>query len=72
LPGILAAIAALTAAVWQGIDSVEDPTFEEQLERLLAAVTGMELHWLLLAVAITTVSVLLPLRLVRPPRDALF
>jgi hypothetical protein len=66
LPGFVATTAALAVAIWQGIDSLN----AEQARQLLALATGMELHWLLLAVAITVLSVTLPLKLTRPPRAA--
>jgi hypothetical protein len=71
LPGLLATAAAIIAAVWHGIGSLRDPVslaaFDEQVRQLTALAAAMGLHWLLLAMAITIVSVMLPLGLLRSP-----
>lgn len=69
LPGFLATIAALAVAVWQGMGVLGDPAaiavFDEQLRELVAVATGMALDWIFLALAITIVSAMLPLSLMR-------
>jgi hypothetical protein len=69
LPGFLAAFAALAVAVWNGIGSLNDPAsltaFGEQLRQFSVLATGVGLYWILLAVAITLVSLLVPLGLTR-------
>jgi hypothetical protein len=74
-PGFLATIAAFAAATWHGIGLLKDPAFiaafGEQTRELTLLATGMGLHWLLLAVAITILSVMLPLSLMRVGNHAL-
>lgn len=69
LPGLLATIAALAVATWRGIGSLSDPAavaaFDEELRRLLVLAAGLGLQWVMLAVAVTLVSVLLPLSVTR-------
>jgi hypothetical protein len=69
LPGLLATIAALALAVWQGIDFLRDPTalatLDEQLRRLTLLADAYGLQWITLAVALTIVSVALPSSLSR-------
>lgn len=75
LPGLLATIAALAVAIWHGIGSLTNPAsfavFDQQLRQLAALAAGMGLHWVLFAVAITILSVMLPLRLTRVRNSAL-
>ena len=75
LPGLLAMIAAFTVAIWQGIGSLRDPAsfaaLTEQVRQLTVLATGMGLHWVLFAVAITILSVMLPLSLTRVGNSAL-
>ena len=67
LPGFLAAIVALAVAIWNGIGSLSDPAtiaaLDEQLRQLLVLATGIGLQWIALAVAITIISVTLPVGL---------
>jgi hypothetical protein len=69
LPGLLAAIAAFAVAIWHGIGSLRDPAssaiLDEQLREFMVLATGMGLHWILFAVAITILSMILPLSLMR-------
>jgi len=71
LPGLLATAAALGVALWRGIGSLNDPAFDEEVRQLLALATGAGLHWLSLAVAITILSVTLPLALTPKAHGAL-
>jgi hypothetical protein len=75
VPGLLATIAAVAVAIWHGIASLTNPTsfavFAEQLRQLAALATGMGLQWVLLALTITILSVMLPLRLTRVGNSAL-
>lgn len=69
LPGLLATIAALAVAIWDGIGSLRDPAtialFDEQLRQLTVLGDNIGLQWIALAIAITIVSVTLPLKLTR-------
>jgi hypothetical protein len=73
-PGFVATIAAFAAATWHGIGSLKDPAFSaafgEQMHELTLLATRMGLHWLLFAVAITMLSVMLPLSLIRAGNSA--
>lgn len=63
MPGILAMIAALLAAFWNGIGSLSDPAtvavIGEQVRQYSTLATGIGLQWLVLAVAITLLSLML-------------
>ena len=69
LPGFLAMVAALAVATWHGIGSLSDPAefqaLGEQVRQISVFATSIGLQWTLLAAAITVVSVMLPLGLVR-------
>ena len=74
LPGFLAMTAALAAATWHGIGSLSDPAqleaFAAQVRQITVFAASIGLQWTLLAVAITLVSVMLPLGLVRSRTSA--
>jgi hypothetical protein len=67
LPGLLATIAALAVATWQGIASLSDPgasaVLDAELGEVMTAAAGLGLQWVALAAIVTIVSVWLPLRL---------
>jgi hypothetical protein len=67
LPGLVATVAALAVATWHGIGSLSDPAtsavLAEELRELMALAAGVGLQWVVLAIAVTIVSALLPLRL---------
>lgn len=69
LPGLVATVAALVVATWHGIGSLSDPAtgavLDEEVRQLVALGASLGLQWIVLAVAVTIVSVLLPLRLTR-------
>lgn len=75
LPGFLATIVALAAAVWNGIRLLSDPVeiaaFDKLFLQLTASATSIGLHWILLAAAITIVSMTLPLSLFNVRKSAL-
>lgn len=70
LPGLLATIAALAVATWYGVGSLRDSAasaaLDMDLRELMAVAAGFGLQWIALAVAVTVVSLWLPLRLTRP------
>jgi len=67
LPGLVATITALAVATRHGIGAWSDPAsmavFDEELRQIMALAAGLGLQWVVLAVAVTIVSALLPLRL---------
>ena len=67
LPGFVAALVALAAAIRNGIGLLNDPAamadFGSVLLQCERYAASIGLHWILLAAAITTVSVVLPSRL---------
>lgn len=69
LPGLVAAIAALAVGMWNALAAWSDPAaiavLGEELRRFTALAADLGLQWVVLALAITLVSVLLPLRLTR-------
>lgn len=68
LPAFLATIAALATAVWNGIVALSDPesaaAFDEQVRQIALFAASVDLQWIMLAVVITVVSGMLPLRLI--------
>jgi hypothetical protein len=69
LPGLLATIAALAVATWYGIGALSDPAasaaLDTDLRELMAVAARFGIQWILVAVAVTIVSLWLPLRLTR-------
>jgi hypothetical protein len=69
LPGFLATITALIAATWNGIGSLSDPVItaviDEQLHQFTALAMGIGLQWVVLAAAITVISLMLSSSLMR-------
>lgn len=69
LPGFAAAFAALIAVIWNGIitfdEAAASATFDQLLVQLTNDLSSAGLLWLLLATAVTIVSVTLPLGLMR-------
>jgi hypothetical protein len=73
LPGILATLAACAVAIWYGVDSLSSPAavavLEEELRELAVLAASLGLQWVTLALGVSVVSVLLPLKLSRPARS---
>ena len=69
LPGLLALVAALTAATWQGMSLLTNPAEIDALTTQLGQLTSFEsspdLPWVALALAVTVTSLSLPLSLLR-------
>ena len=69
LPGLLAMITALVVAIWNGIDSLNDPAtlaiFDEQLRQYASLAAGIGLQWIAIAVVITIVSLMLSASMTR-------
>jgi hypothetical protein len=69
LPGLLAAITSVALAIWHGLGAFRDPStvaaLDGELRWLMVLAGDLGLQWVMLAVAITIVSVLLPLTLMR-------
>lgn len=69
LPGFIALLVAFAVVIWDGIGAHSDPSaaavFDDQLRALLAFVSRAEIQWTALAVVMTIVSAVLPLRLMR-------
>lgn len=63
LPGLLAIAAAIAGVTWHGIGMLRDPAavhaLDEQFGRIAALAAGLELHWLVLAIAATGVALAL-------------
>lgn len=69
LPGLLAMIAIWALAAWQGSSVLSDPVeievFAGQMRQVTTFAVSIGLHWILLSVVITVVSMTLPLGFVR-------
>lgn len=69
LPGLLAVIVAVVAAVWHAISVLSDPAvaavLDDQLGQIVASAAGFGLQWIALATAITFISIALSTSLVR-------
>ena len=69
LPGMIALLAALVAATWNGIAALRDPAFlaalNEQLGQFSDFASGLGLQWVLLAAAFTIISRILASSLMR-------
>lgn len=68
LPGFLAAIVAVAAAIWHAIGILSDPAtitaFNVQVHQVGALVTASGLQWIALAVGVTIISIALSSSLV--------
>jgi hypothetical protein len=68
-PGMVALLAAFGMAIWRFIVALNNATsnvlLDEQLRQLSAVGTRSAIQWVIVAIAVTIVSVLLPLRLMR-------
>jgi hypothetical protein len=68
-PGLLATIAALAVALWNGIGSLRDPAtlavLDDRLRQLMVFAADLGLQWVILALAVPIISVLLPLSMTR-------
>jgi hypothetical protein len=75
LPGFIATIAALVAAIWNGIGVLTDPAtnavFNDQLREFTALTMSVGLQWIALAVAITFISLVLSSSLTGVSRSAM-
>ena len=75
LPGFLATVAAFGVALWQGIGALRDPAIvaalDEQLHQFTTFAVDIGLQWILLAVAITIISLMLSSTLGRVRNRAL-
>jgi len=69
MPGVVALLAAYGMATWRFIVALNNKTpnalFDEQLQQLFGVSMRSEIQWVIIAIALTIVSVLLPLRLMR-------
>jgi multidrug efflux pump subunit AcrB len=69
VPGMVALLAAFGMAIWRFIVALNNETsnvlLDEQLRQLFGVGTRSEIQWVIIAIALTIVSVLLPLRLMR-------
>jgi len=75
MPGIVAMIVALAAAVWSGVGALNEPgtiaAVDELVLQLTAFASSIGLHWILLAALITAVSVILPASLINVRNSAI-
>jgi hypothetical protein len=69
IPGVVALLAAYGMATWRFIVALNNKTpnvlFDEQLHQLFGVSMRSEIQWVIIAIALTIMSVLLPLRLMR-------
>jgi hypothetical protein len=74
LPGILAMFVAIMRAVWDLVGFLSEPNvlagFKEQLQHFADLAAQFGVQWIVLAVAITAVSLMLSISLVGSEQDA--